>query len=59
MVDSFSGVFTIYDAITTSLLLTHEVHLPQERKSSVALWRGDDGATGQTGPGGASGTQPF
>lgn len=58
-VSSFSGVFTISDAVTTSLLLTDEGHSPQERKSSVALWRGDGGATGQKGPGGASGNRPF
>lgn len=51
--NSFSGVFTISDAVTISLLLTDDGLFPQERKSGVALWRRDDGATGQKGPGGA------
>lgn len=43
----------ISDAIIMSLLLTDIWHHPQERKSGVALWRWDVGATGQKGPGGA------
>lgn len=43
----------ISDAIEMSLLLTDIWHHPQERKSGVALWRWDVGATGQKGPGGA------
>lgn len=57
--NSFSGMFTISDAVTITLLQTDDGRFPQERKSSVAPWRQDGSATGQKGARRCSGNHPF
>lgn len=52
---SFSGMFTISDAVMiSSLLLMDEGLFPQERKSGVALCRRDEGTAEQEDQGGGA-----